>query len=95
MRAYIIRRLILEIPTLVIVTMIVFSLVRAIPGSAIDLIIAQNMSSGQVESTFTREEIARRLGLDKPIWEQYLRWVGGVLHGDLGHSLYDVQYWGN
>ena len=94
MKAYIMRRLLLEIPTLIIVTMVVFGLVRIIPGSAIDLIIAQNMIGGQVETTLTREEIAHRLGLDKPVWEQYLKWVGGVLHGDLGYSLYDVQYWG-
>jgi peptide/nickel transport system permease protein len=94
MKAYIIRRLLLSVPTLIIVTMVVFWMIRAIPGSAVDLILAQNMSSGTVDTTLTREEIEHRLGLDKPIVEQYFRWVIGVFRGDLGHSLYDVQYWG-
>jgi peptide/nickel transport system permease protein len=93
MRAYVVRRLTLLFPTLIIVSMVVFSLVRFIPGSVIDLIIAEYMGSGQSGETISREEIEHRLGLDKPIWEQYFIWVGGIFRGDLGHSLYDPQYW--
>jgi peptide/nickel transport system permease protein len=94
MRAYIIRRLILAVPTLIIVTMVVFGSIRLIPGSAIELILVQYGGDGQAGPTLTQDEIAHRLGLDRPMLEQYLKWVGGVFHGDLGHSLYDVQYWG-
>jgi peptide/nickel transport system permease protein len=91
MRAYIVRRLLLAIPTLIIVTMIVFSLVRIIPGSVIDLMIAQNQSSGQVGEGITREEIAHKLGLDQQIWVQYANWVKGAVQGDLGTSVWSTR----
>ena len=85
MRAYVIRRLLLIIPTLLILSVIVFLLVRFIPGDVIDVM--------QEEFTFTageidREGLERALGLDQPIPVQYGRWIGDiVLHGDLSKSL--------
>ena len=78
MRAYIIRRVLLIIPTLVLVTMIVFLTVRFIPGDLIDMLAGNIEGTGEV----TREEIAaqirRDLGLDQKIHMQYLRWVGAL-----------------
>lgn len=92
MRAYITRRIILAVPTLILVTMVVFFSIRLMPGNAIDLILAQYMDIG---GEIDRPELEHRLGLDKPVIEQYFKWVGGLLHGDLGHSLYDYAYWDN
>ena len=85
MRAYVIRRLLLIIPTLLILSVIVFLLVRFIPGDVIDVMQQEMMfTSGGID----REGLERALGLDQPIHVQYGRWIGDiVLHGSLGQSL--------
>jgi peptide/nickel transport system permease protein len=84
--------------TLFLVTIIAFLSVRFIPGSLVDLMIADKYR----EATGSREEmvaaVKEQLGIDVPIWKQYLRWLGafpqkdgsfsGVLEGDLGKSLW-------
>ncbi len=100
MRAYVIRRLLLIVPTLLAVTFAVFMTVRFIPGSTIDLMIAEMQSTGGADADPKAMEafLRHELGLDQPIPVQYLRWLGlmkqsdgrfaGVLEGDLGHSLW-------
>ena len=85
MRAYVIRRLLLVVPTLLILSMIVFLLVRFIPGDVIDAMQADfAFTAGEID----REALERKLGLDQPIPVQYARWLGDiVLHGSLGQSL--------
>ncbi|MBW2623319.1 MAG: glutathione ABC transporter permease GsiC, partial [Deltaproteobacteria bacterium] len=86
MRAYLIRRLLAVIPTLLIASMLVFAVVRIIPGNIIDLMIAQQ---DVAEEEVTRETIKKALGLDVPIYIQYYRWVKEIiLHGSLGNSLW-------
>ncbi len=86
MHAYILRRLLALLPTLFVASVIVFVTVRLIPGDVIDLMLSQNdISAGKVG----REQLMQTLGLDRPMPEQYLRWVGAILlHGDLGTSLW-------
>jgi peptide/nickel transport system permease protein len=85
-RNYIIRRLLLLIPTVFIVTIIVFCAVRFIPGEVVELMAAQHGEAQDIE--YTMEMIRKDLGLDVPIYVQYGRWIGGVLRGDLGESLW-------
>ena len=86
MRAYIIRRLLLIIPTLFIVTILVFLSLRFIPGDVIDVI--QGRMEYQTMGEIDREVVERRLGLDVPAYVQYGRWIGGIFrHGTLGKSL--------
>ena len=87
MRAYIIRRLLLIIPTLFLVTIIVFMSVRLIPGSIVDVIQAGMAGVGGLD----REAVAHVLGLDVPIHVQYGRWLWGLLQGDFGISLFSAQ----
>ena len=85
MRAYVIRRLLLVIPTLSILTIIVFLSVRFIPGDVIDVMMDDRQ---WVQGDFDRQAIERYLGLDVPVHVQYGRWLGGIiLHGTLGESL--------
>ena len=85
MRAYIIRRLLLVIPTLIIMSVIVFLLVRFIPGDVIDAMAKDMVFTG---GTIDREALEHTLGLDVPVYVQYGRWIGDiVLHGSLGESL--------
>ena len=85
MRAYVIRRLLLVIPTLLILSMLVFLLVRFVPGDVID------MMQGTMDHIYPidREAMERLLGLDVPVPVQYGRWVGDMLlRGSLGKSLF-------
>ncbi len=85
MSAYIIRRLLLTIPTLFVLSILVFLSVRFIPGDVIDAMFGdmQYMGGG-----IDREAFERMLGLDLPVYVQYGRWMGGILlRGTLGDSL--------
>ena len=85
MRAYVIRRLLLAIPTMFLVSIIIFVLMRLIPGDVIDAMAAAAWGIDQVD----RAAIEKALGLDVSIPVQYGRWIGGVLlRGDLGTSLW-------
>jgi len=91
MRAYIIRRLLILIPTLIVVSLLIFFLTELIPGNIIDAMLA---SPGAEE--IDREAVALKLGLDAPLLVQYGRWMGiapqvdgsfsGILQGDFGIS---------
>jgi len=87
LRAYLLRRVALIIPTLILLTMIVFLSVRFIPGDVIDMIIAEINTEGAMGYEEAREMIRGELGLDTPIHEQYWNWVTGVVRGDLGTSM--------
>jgi len=92
MISYIIRRLLLLVPTLLIITVIVFFLIRLVPGDVIDLMIAENIYTSAEAREQGADFIRARLGLDEPIHMQYLTWVGDILTGDLGTSLWsDVK----
>ena len=84
MRTYVIRRLLLVVPTLFLVTIIVFLIVRSIPGDVIDVMMSEMSELG---ASLDRERIMQMLGLDLPVHVQYGRWIGRVLQGDLGVSL--------
>jgi peptide/nickel transport system permease protein len=84
MQAFIIRRLLALIPTLLFASLIVFLSMRLIPGDVIDLMLAQN----DIATDQDRAQIEAALGLDRPIHVQYVRWLGSILQGDLGRSLW-------
>jgi peptide/nickel transport system permease protein len=86
MQAYIARRMLALIPTLFFASVIVFVTVHLIPGSVIDLMLSQNDVSA---SKLSRDQLISVLGLDRPMWEQYFRWIGAILlRGDFGESLW-------
>jgi peptide/nickel transport system permease protein len=93
MGAYAIRRLTWIPITIILTSMFVFSLVRFIPGSVVDLIVAQiQAGAGQGIAVVDRAQIEHSLGLDKPIYVQYGKWVENiVIHGSLGTSLNNDQ----
>ena len=86
MGAYLARRLLALLPTLVLASLIVFVTIRLIPGDVIDLMLSQNDVAAD---KLSRDQLVAALGMDRPMWEQYLRWAAAiVLHGDLGKSLW-------
>ena len=87
MQQYIIKRVLLLIPTILLVTVIVFALIRVIPGDPALLVLVGPTGEG----SFTEEqlrEMQRRLGTDRPVHEQYGVWMWGVVRGDLGDSIF-------
>jgi peptide/nickel transport system permease protein len=83
---FIIRRLLQSLIVLVLVSIIVFLAIRLLPGDPILVIVSnantQSMSSEQMT------QLRHQFGLDQPLPIQYLNWLGGVLHGDLGTSIF-------
>ncbi len=82
MHRYILRRLLLMIPTLLGVTLLVFGMVRLLPGDTVTMMIQDYGGS-----TKTADEMRARLGIDQPFPIQYMTWLGKILRGDLGESL--------
>ena len=88
MRAYLIRRLLLIIPTLLLVSILVFLTIRIIPGSVVDAMVAEGAGQGSLGHTVDQQYIRHALGLDEPIQVQYWKWLTKVVRGDLGNSLW-------
>ena len=87
MTTYIIRRLIQAIFVLIIVTLIVFFIIRLLPGDPIIIYVAQ---SAQLEAMPPEmiDQLRAKFGLDKPIMVQYANWMLGILQGDFGTSIF-------
>ncbi|MGB4337649.1 MAG: ABC transporter permease [Bacillota bacterium] len=82
MTGYIVRRLLTTIPVLLGITFIVFAMVSLAPGDAISL-----MLGSETANVANVERLRRELGLDLPWYEQYLRYMKGLLTGDMGRSI--------
>jgi peptide/nickel transport system permease protein len=82
MGIYVLKRLLGAIPTLVIASLLVFAFIHLIPGDPASVMLGDMAGSEEIE------QLRHALGLDRPIWEQYLLWVSRVLQGDLGSSIY-------
>ena len=82
MRAYVLRRITLIIPTIFLVSIVVFVLIRAIPGDVVTLMLQDSKDPQQAE------QLRQQLGLDKPMVVQYGIWLGHAMQGNLGTSLW-------
>ncbi len=85
MRQYALKRIALIIPTVLLVTIIVFTVMRLLPGDPALVILSEG------DAAFTQEELEdlrRQLGTDRPIVVQYVDWIGGLVRGDLGTSIW-------
>ena len=86
MQAYLARRLLALVPALFFASLIVFVIVRLVPGNVIDMMLAQNDVGAD---KLSRDQLVSTLGLDRPMWLQYFHWIGGILfQGDFGRSLW-------
>jgi peptide/nickel transport system permease protein len=82
LRRYLAKRLLVAIPSLLIATLIVFSLPRLLPCDAVELMLAEKAYAKDVA------ELRAKLGLDRALSVQYVEWLGRVARGDLGESLW-------
>jgi len=87
---YLLQRLITAFLTLFGMSVVIFVLLRLVPGNIVDIL----FSSAGFVNPAAKEEIARELGLDQPIPVQYGRWLRDIAHGELGKSYrYDIPAW--
>ena len=84
MLRYIVQRLVAVVPTLIGVTLLVFLAIRLVPGDQISTMLGAE--AGMLTET-QRRALEEYFGLDKPWAEQYIRWMGNVLQGDMGYSI--------
>ena len=85
------------IPTIIVVSIITFLLIRFIPGSVIEIMVSEQggalaLGIGEQEAVIDFDAIRARLGLDKPVWTQYGEWVSSIItRGDFGKSLWSSK----
>lgn len=90
MKTYVAQRLGIAVLTLLGMSLVIFGLLRLAPGDIVDILFA---AAGYVDPE-ARIEIMRELGLDQPLWVQYLEWMRQILTGDMGKSYrYDLPAW--
>ena len=82
MFAYLVRRLFLMLVTLFGISIVIFFLLRIVPGNIVDILFD---AAGFVDPA-DKANLERELGIDQPLALQYLHWIWGLLHGDLGYS---------
>ena len=87
MLAFILRRILLMIPTLVVVSMISFAIIEAPPGDFMDAYVNQLLMQQEAVDPAEIASLRLRYGLDAPTYVRYFRWLGKILQGDLGRSL--------
>lgn len=81
MLGYLLKRTAAAVPTVIVVTVLVFAMIRAIPGDPASLML------GDIDNPALLAEMRHALGLDRPVGEQFIIWVGHALQGDLGMSI--------
>ncbi|HWK65294.1 MAG TPA: ABC transporter permease [Rhizobiaceae bacterium] len=85
MAFYIFRRMLMALPTLFLVALLVFVLIRTIPGDPAIVLLGEGADAASIAATHAR------LGLDQPLPVQFVLWLGNVLQGDLGNSIINGQ----
>jgi peptide/nickel transport system permease protein len=82
MGSYLVRRLLLMVVTLFGMSVLIFVMLRLVPGDISDILV----DAAGISDAKEKAKIAKELGLDKPIIEQYAEWIGGLAHGELGYA---------
>lgn len=100
---YVARRLVIMVPTLIIVSVIVFAVIQLPPGNFVETKIIQLQMSGDTTAQEQVEQLTEMFNLDEPVWKQYLHWSGlkwfftfkpgdkGLLQGELGISMQTLR----
>src|SRR4051812_30253082 len=88
MNRYVLRRLLATIPVLFLTSIVIFGMMRLLPGDPVLIIVGQTQAQMSEE---TVAQIRHANGLDEPLYIQYVTWLGKVLHGDFGRSIQSRQ----
>ena len=83
---YLLWRVAVMIPTLILISMLVFAIIELPPGDYFESYVQELRAMGETADLQEIEDLKARYGFDQPMPVRYLRWVGGMLHGDFGYS---------
>jgi peptide/nickel transport system permease protein len=83
---YFVQRLLVMIPTLIVISIAIFAIIQAPPGDYLESYMAELQSRGESIDPAKMEFLRKTYGLDQPFYMQYLKWAGGLVRGDLGYS---------
>lgn len=83
---YVVHRLLLMVPTLLLISVVTFVIIQLPPGDYLDTLVSELRASGEPADLQRAEFLRKQYGLDQPLWVQYGRWLRGLLQGDLGFS---------
>jgi peptide/nickel transport system permease protein len=86
MLSYLVRRILIMIPTLIAISIVIFTIINLPPGDYFSTYIAELQTSGEAADLAKIHFLQTQYGFDRPLWEQYLFWLGGLLRGDMGYS---------
>jgi peptide/nickel transport system permease protein len=89
MQAYVIRRLLLFLPAVLGVTLVVFVLMRLVPGDIATILVYEAGTEGSRAAQQAVQKIRQELGLDRPLLVQYAHWLFGIVRGDFGYSYWE------
>ena len=91
MLRYIVQRILLMVPTLLAISVVTFIIIQLPPGDYLTSLVTELQAQGEGVQSERISYLRERYGLDRPMWQQYLVWLGGLLQGDLGWSFeYDL-----
>ena len=91
MLGYLVHRILIMIPTLIAISILIFIIIHLPPGDYFSTYIAELQSQGEQANLAKIAFLKAQYGFDLPLWQQYLYWVVGLVHGDMGYSfLYDM-----
>lgn len=91
MLGYLVRRILIMIPTLIAISIVIFTIIHLPPGDYFTTYIAELQSQGEHANMAKIAFLKAQYGFDLPLWRQYLLWALGLLHGDMGYSFaYDL-----
>jgi len=91
MLGYLVHRVLIMVPTLIAISIVIFTIIHLPPGDYFTTYIAELQSQGERANLAKIAFLKAQYGFDLPLWEQYLYWVFGLLRGDMGYSfLYDM-----
>lgn len=86
MLSFLIRRLLIMVPTLLVTSFIIFAIIQAPPGDYLETYIAELQSRGEAVDSARIAQLRADYGLDRPFMEQYAVWAWGLVQGDMGYS---------
>src|SRR5215212_10345505 len=91
MLGYLVHRILIMIPTMIAISIVIFTIIHLPEGDYFSTYIAELQSQGESANLAKIAFLKAQYGFDKPLWEQYLYWAWGLLQGDMGYSfLYDL-----
>lgn len=86
MLLYILKRIMYMIPTLIMISILVFFLIELPPGDFFESYLNELLAAGETIDPKHIEYLREEYGFDRPVWERYIKWASGLLVGDLGYS---------